>query len=207
MLIPPPRRFRLDPDTPWRPRRSQRGWAALVLVALACTGAGCSLGGDGTVFVGSCAHFVATVRTSEPGYAPGQTVIISVIQANDGPVCTTPPLTCGPPAAFASAYNSAGKDVWDNGATKTNPGQISCPWEPASLPNTPWPAHSSATQTLDWGQDNCTQPVGLWAGRTNPHCPGTQVPAGTYRIVGGYWSYWSSSDTLPSASATITISG
>jgi hypothetical protein len=207
MLIQPSRRFRPDPDALWRPTKSPRRWAVpLVLVALAFTGAGCSLGGDGTVFVGSCAHFVATVRTSEPSYAPGQTVIISVTEANDGPACTTPPATCAPPAAFAaiaSAYNSAGKDVWDNGATKTHPGQVSCLWEPASLPNTPWPAHSSATQTLDWTQDNCAQPVGLWAGRTNPHCPGTQVPGGIYRIVG----YWIGGDTLPSASAAITISG
>jgi hypothetical protein len=117
---PPPRRLRPDPDTPWRPRGSQRGWAApLVLVALASTGAGCSLGGDGAVFVGSCTHFVATVRASEPSYAPGHTVIISVTQANDGPACTTPPQPCGPPAAVASAYNSAGEDVWDAGADKT----------------------------------------------------------------------------------------
>jgi hypothetical protein len=62
---------------------------------------------------------VATVRASEPSYAPGHTVIISVTQANDGPACTTPPQPCGPPAAVASAYNSAGEDVWDAGADKT----------------------------------------------------------------------------------------
>lgn len=210
VLSRPPRRLRPDPDSPLRPRRSQRGCAApLLLVALAATGAGCSLGGDGSVFVGSCSHFVTTVRTSEPSYAPGQTVIISVTQANDGPVCTIPPQPCGPPSAVPSAYNSAGRDVWDADATKTNPGQISCPWEPASLPNTPWPARSSATQTLDWSQDNCTQPVGLGTtGRTNPQCPGTQVPAGTYLIAGRF--YWSGGRTLgrgPLGSATITISG
>src|SRR5215469_8762389 len=104
---------------PEPPRRARRGGAALlVLAGLASAGAACGLAGDGSVPVG-CAHFVTTVRTSEPSYAPGQTVITTVTQANDGPACTLPPQPCGPPVALASAYNPAGKDVWDAGAQKT----------------------------------------------------------------------------------------
>jgi hypothetical protein len=139
---------------------------------------------------------VTTVRTNESSYAPGQTVIISVTQANQGPTCYgIPPEWCGNLQAFASAYNSAGEDVWDYGASKTIPGLNTCPFPPAPGPG--WPARYSNTQKLDWSQEKCAlgdeppQP-----GRANPNCPGTQVPAGTYRIVGNWTS----------ASATITIS-
>src|SRR5208282_1671055 len=97
-------------------RRSQRGWAtALVLVGLAPTGTACSDAGGGTVSpAGSCEHFVTTVRTNESSYALGQTVIVSVTQTNEGPTCYgLPPEWCGNLQAFASAYNSAGEDVWD----------------------------------------------------------------------------------------------
>lgn len=175
-----------------------------MLVVLVSAGAACGLAGDG-VSAGSCAHFVAAVRTSEPSYAPGQLVIISVIQANDGPGCTIPPQPCGPPAAFASAYNPAGEDVWDSDASKTIPGtEITCPSGP--VPSMTWTAHYSDTQTLDWSQDKCRDGAAL-PGHANPDCPGTQVPAGTYRIVGVF--YWSDGRTIghgPSASATITIS-
>jgi hypothetical protein len=180
-------------------RRSRRGWATpLVLVALASAGAACGRVGStqvgvGTVSAGSCEHLVATVRTSETSYAPGQTVIISVTQANEGPACDAPPPPCGLPP-FASAYNSAGEDVWDYGASKTLGGPPLC--LPGPAPSTAWPARYSHTQVLDWSQDTCRDGAGQW-GHANPNCPGTQVPAGTYRIVGG---------NGPSASATITIS-
>ena len=192
---------------PESPRRARRGGATLLaLVVLASAGAASGIAGDG-VSIGSCAHFVTTVRTSEPSYAPGQTVIITVTQANDGPGCTMPPQPCWPwpPAAFASAYNPAGEDVWDYGARKTIPGtHITCP--PGPGPSMTWTAYYSDTQILDWSQDACTQGPGL-PGHTNPECPGTQVSAGTYRIVGTF--YWSDGRTIghgPSASATITIS-
>ena len=112
------------------------------------------------------------------------------------------PVTCGVSTAFGSAYNSAGEDVWDNGASRTLPGQITCPPEPE--PGDTWPAYYSRTQTLDWSQDACTlDPGPPYTGIPNPDCPGTQVPAGTYRIVSGYQNLWST----PSASVTITISG
>jgi hypothetical protein len=179
-------------------RRSQRGWApALVLIALASTGAACSQPGGGTVPpAGSCEHFVTTVRSSEPSYAPGQTVIISVTQTNEGPTCYgLPPEWCGNLQAFASAYNLAGEDVWDYGASKTIPGNNTCPFAPAPGPG--WPPHYSNTQKLDWSQDKCAlgDETGR-AGQANPNCPGTQVPAGRYRIVGNWTS----------ASTTITIS-
>jgi hypothetical protein len=178
-------------------RRSQRGWATpLVLVALACTGAACGLAGW-TVWTtvgaaGSCEHLVTTVRTSESSYAPGQTVIISVTQANEGPACSTPPQPCGP-QTLVSAYNSAGEDVWDYGASKFE-GQITC--FPPPVPSPMWPAHYLNTQELDWSQDKCVQDGAGLGDHANPDCPGTQVPAGTYRIVGDGTS----------ATATITIS-
>jgi hypothetical protein len=168
-----------------------------MLVALASAVAACGHAGEGTVSAaGSCEHFVTTVRTSESSYAPGQTVIVSVTQANDGPACYgVPPEWCGNLQAFASADNSAGEDVWDYGASKTIPGHNTCPFVPAPGPG--WPAHYSNTQKLGWSQDKCAlgdetgQP-----GHPNLNCPGTQVPAGTYRIVGNWTS----------APATITIS-
>jgi hypothetical protein len=163
-------------------------------VALASAGGAYRLVWGGAVSAGSCGHLVATVRTNEPSYAPGQTVIISVTQANAGPACHTPPLPCGLPPS-ASAYNSADEDVWDNNASKTIEGPPLC--LPGPAPSSTWPAHYSSTQVFDWSQDRCRDGVGLW-GHHNPNCPGTQVPAGTYRIVGG---------NGPSASATITNSG
>jgi hypothetical protein len=162
----------------------------LVLVALACAGAvGYYAAGWPSSAGGSCEHLVSTVRTSEPSYAPGQTVVITVTVANEGPACTTPGQCVPPPAA--SAYNSAGNDVWDYGAS-TFTGVPTCisTWVPQA-----WPAHYSDTQVVDWSQDKCG--AGPW-GEANPNCPDTPVPAGQYRIVGG---------TGTSVSATITISG
>jgi hypothetical protein len=179
-------------------RRPHRGWATpLVLIALASTGAACGYTAGGTVSpAGPCEQFVTTVRTSASSYAPGQTVIISVTQTNEGPTCHgTPPEWCGNLQAFASAYNPAGEDVWDSDASKTIQGQVTCPFEPAPGPG--WPTHYSNTQKLDWSQDRCA--LGDETGRpgqANPNCTGTQVPAGRYRIVGNWTS----------ASATITIS-
>jgi hypothetical protein len=171
-------------------RRSRRGWAAaLVLVLLASAGAVTSyVAGWPFPAVGPCEHLVSTVRTSEPSYAPSQPVIISVTLANDGPACTTP-LPCPSPPA-ASAYNPAGDDVWDYGAS-TFTGIPTCPSPTLQT----WPAHYSSTQELDWSQGKCG--IGP-LGQANPNCPGTQVPAGTYRIVSG---------TGTSVPATITISG
>jgi len=169
-------------------------------------GAAWGLGGDGLVSVGSCAHFVTAVRTSEPSYAPGQTVIITVTQTNDGPLCAIPPQPCGPPQAYASAYNPAGKDVWDAGARKTFPGYNTCPG-PEPVPSWTWAANYSDTQKFEWNQGDCTEGNGL-PGQANPGCTGTQVHAGAYRITGEF--NWSNGRTLghgPPASATITISG
>ena len=140
------------------PRRSRPGRAVLtVLAGLASAGAVWGLAGDETAFVSSCGHFVTTVRTSEPGYAPGQVVIMTVTQASDGPRMT-------------------------------------------------WALGYADTQELDWGQDQCTQGTSSPL-QPNPDCPGTQLPAGTYRIVGEFW--WIDGRTGghgPSSSATITIS-
>jgi len=169
-------------------------------------GGGWVLGGDGLVSVGSCAQFVTTVRTSEPSYAPGQAVIITVTQTNDGPLCAIPPQPCGPPQAFASAYNPAGKDVWDAGAHRTFPGHNTCPG-PEPVPSWPWGANYSDTEKFVWNQGDCTEGNGL-PGHANPGCTDTQVPAGAYRITGEFkWSNWRTLGHGPPASATITISG
>jgi hypothetical protein len=168
-----------------------------MLFALAPAIAACGYGGEATVFpAGTCDHFVTTVRTSEPSYARGQAVIVSVTQVNEGPACNgIPPEWCGTLQAFASAYNSAGEDVWDYGASKTVPGQATCPFVPAPGPE--WPRGYSNTQKLSWSQDTCAGAGTVQPGQANPNCPGTQVAPGTYRIVGNWTS----------ASATITISG
>jgi hypothetical protein len=201
----------LRPQMVWRqaPRRTaERGGATLLaLVVLASTGAASGLAGDGIISPGSCEHFVATVRTNEPGYAPGQTVIISVTQTNDGVVCNIPPQPCPAPVAVAAAYNSGGEDVWDPGAQKTISSPIVATCAPDLGPPVTWAAHSSDTQKFVWSEDQCTLGQGL-PGHVNPGCPGTQVPAGKYRIVGVF--YWTDGNLVgkgPSASATITISG
>jgi hypothetical protein len=175
-------------------RRSRRGRTALlVLVALASAGTACTYAARVWPFsaTGTCQQLVSTVRASEASYAPGQTVIISVTLANEGPACSTGPFPCPPPPP-ASAYNSAGEDVWDYGAVKGPTGIPTCMPDP---PPQTWPAHYTSTQELDWSQDACrTGPLG----QANPNCPGTQVPPGTYRIV---------ASTGTSVSATITISG
>lgn len=155
-------------------RRTPRGGAALlVLVVLASAAGIVGITGDGPV---SCENLVTTVRTNESSYAPGQTVIISVTLANEGPACSIPtPSPCGPPPAGASAYSSAGEDVWEYGAGT----QITCPYEPVT--SVSYPAGYSSTQELNWSQDKCA------------------LPAGTYRIVGNY-------GTSERATASITIS-
>lgn len=133
-------------------------------------------------------------------------MIIIVTQTNDGPVCIMPPQPCEPLQASASAYNPVGKDVWDYGAQKTFSGQITCPPD-VLVPSWTWAAHYSDTQELGWSQNDCTEGPDL-PGRANPGCPGTQVPAGTYRITGEFsWEDGRIMGHGPSASATIAISG
>jgi hypothetical protein len=174
----------------WNPRRFLA--AALALAALASAGTACAYVARVWPFspIRPCSQLVSLVRTSESSYASGQTVSISLTVANKGPACSTPPEPCITPPA-ASAYNSAGKDVWDDGAAKFA-GVPTCMVNP---PPQVWPANYSNTQKLDWSEDRCTAgPLG----GPNPNCPGTRVAAGTYRIAGG---------TGRSESAIITISG
>jgi hypothetical protein len=184
-------------------RRSRRGWAALaVLAGLASAGAAWGFAADQTA-LGPCGHFVTTMRTSHPSYAPGQAVIVTVTQVNAGPACSIPPQLCGPPQVLASAYNSAGEDVWDYGAQKTIPGQATCRLDG---PRVTWAAGHSDTRELNWGQDECTRGTVGQPGQPNPGCPGTQLAAGTYRVTGEFW--WiegSAGGHGPPASATITI--
>jgi hypothetical protein len=171
---------------------------------LASAGAGWDLAGDETALVGPCRHFLATLRTSKPSYAPGQPVAVTVTQVNDGPTCTIPPQVCGPPHALVTAYNSAGVDVWDGDARKTIPGGNTC--APGG-PDMTWTAGYSDTEEFSWSQDECTVETTGTPGQSNPNCPGTRLPTGRYRIVGQFW--WVDGrygGHGPSASATITIS-
>lgn len=187
-------------------RRSRRGWAALaVLARLASAGAAWDLAGDATALVGPCGHFLTTLRTSKPGYAPGQSVIVTVSQVNDGPTCTIPPQVCGSPHALVSAYNSAGVDIWDGDARKTIPGVGTCGF---GGPDMTWMAGYSDTEEFTWSQDECTLATSVAPGQSNTNCPGTQLSAGPYRIVGEFW--WvdgRDGGHGPAASAIITISG
>jgi hypothetical protein len=176
-------------------RSRQRGGAGLlVLLVLASAWGVVSITGDGPVSALSCTSqiLVATVRTNESSYAPGQTVIISVTLTNEGLACSIPtPSPCGPTPPGASVYNSAGEDVWESGA---GGGLISCPPEPVT--SVTYPAGYSSTRVLDWRQDKCflqLRPSQIL------HCPRTQVPAGRYRIIG-------SNGTSEQATAAITIS-
>ena len=127
----------------------------------------------------STQQYTARATTDQSSYARGRSVIITVTMTNSGPTCEgTPPWWCG---QEASAYDSSGTDVWDLGAGPTTPqGVRNCP---AALEQTV--AHgSSSAERLSWQQDQCTfdpsaQPIG-----PNPDCPGTQVPDGTYKVVG-----------------------
>ena len=176
-----------------RSRPPRGGATLLVLVAAASVAGVVSVTGDGPVSAFYCENLVTTVRTNKFSYAPGQTVIIRVTLANEGPTCSIPPPSaCGPFPAGAIAYNSAGKDVWGSGA---GDGQTTCPYPPVT--SVTYPMGYSSTQDVDWRQDKCflqLRPLQIL------RCPRTQVPAGTYRIVG-------SNGTSGQASATITISG
>src|ERR1700722_18888055 len=73
-------------------RRSRRGRTALlVLVALASAGAACTYAARVWPFsaTGTCQRLAAPGRARGAGHAPGQTVIISVTLANEGPACST----------------------------------------------------------------------------------------------------------------------
>ena len=184
--------------------RSRRGWAVLVVLAgLASAGAAWGFAADQAA-LGPCGHIVTTMRASEPSYAPGHAVIVTVTQVNAGPACSIPPQLCGPPQVLASAYNSAGEDVWDYGAQKTIPGHATCELDG---PRVTWAAGHSDTRELNWGQDECTRGTDDGQpGQPNPGCPATRLPAGTYRITGEFW--WidgTAGGHGPPASATITI--
>jgi hypothetical protein len=180
-------------------RRFPRGRATpLALAALVCVAA---VGGYAGWTVWTKTHpgycdLVTTVRTGKPSYAPGQVVTISVTEANKGPACQGTAETCGPVPQSASAYNQAGKDVWDSGAGKTTTSGVGLCW---SVPGPMWRVHSAVTRELRWDQDDCARQDRslLPGGLPNPDCPGTQLPAGTYRIVGNGGS----------APAIITLSG
>lgn len=137
-------------------------------------------------------QFTAQTATDHSDYTRGQTVKINVTMTNSGPTCEgVPPWFCG---QHASIYNSSHADVWDSGAGPNSPSDVTgCPAAMNQLI-----AHgSSSTQSLAWQQDQCTFDNQAFV-VPNPDCPGTQVPDGTYAVIG---------DSGKAPAVSITISG
>lgn len=137
-------------------------------------------------------QFSAQTATDHSDYTRGQTVNINVTMTNSGPTCEgVPPWVCG---QHASIYNSSHTDVWDSGAGPNSPSDVTgCPAAMNQLI-----AHgSSSTQSLAWQQDQCTFDNQAFV-VPNPDCPGTQVPDGTYAVIG---------DSGKAPAVSITISG
>lgn len=145
-----------------------------------------------TTTLPSCGQFTSTVTTDRSSYSTGQTVSITITVTNAGPACSgKPPMWCG---ADASAYNSANQDVWDWGASPSQPSDIrNCPMDtgPETIAH-----NSSATVSTTWQQDQCTFDPSQTGSGSNPDCPQTQVPAGVYKI---------SANGSSTGQATITI--
>ena len=134
------------------------------------------------------------MTTDRSTYTPGETVIITVTITNTAGACSgADPGFCG---IGASVSNQARNDVWDSWAQTTiNSGVTGCPSGNVHTIPVGW----STSTTLNWTQRECVADTsnsqGDW-GQPNPECPRTQVPDGTYSIVG----------FADSAPAAITIS-
>jgi Sigma-70 region 2 len=144
-------------------------------------------------------QFVATATSDEGSYAPGQTVNITINVRDTSPDpcsdstnlilqggCIPTPGWSSEWRGSASAINGSGQVVWDFGAGPTAGGIQSCPVG-VYLPTVP--GNFSASVVLSWPQDVCTDAPPSTEGPTtvpNPNCPGTPVPAGTYRIMSSW---------------------
>lgn len=123
-----------------------------------------------TPFPPACgwSNFATTVSTDQSTYSSGQAVHITLVFANRGPACTANASGYGCPDVDVD--NSSGTLVWSNAAPVTT----GCPslYGPTVVPAT-W----SQTWTYSWAQVTCTP--GDAQG-----CPGPQVPAGQYQVIG-----------------------
>jgi hypothetical protein len=114
-------------------------------------------------------NFATKVSTDQGSYAPGQPVQITLEFANAGPACTVN--ATGYACPRVNIDNAAGTLVWTNAAPVTT----GCPT--SFTGPTVIAANWSETFPVPWGQDSCTP--GQAQG-----CPGPQVPAGQYQVVG-----------------------
>jgi hypothetical protein len=133
--------------------------------------------------------FAAHVSTDQSSYSPGQPVQIALEFANTGPACTVN--QTGYACPLVNIDNSSGSLVWSSAApvstgcssTFTGPTVLAANW--------------SQSFPFSWAQISCT-PGQVQA------CPGPQVPAGQYQVVG--MSGGGSSQIPAGAPVTINIS-
>jgi hypothetical protein len=133
--------------------------------------------------------FAAHVSTDQSSYSPGQPVQIALVFENTGPACTVN--QTGYACPLVNIDNSSGSLVWSSAApvstgcssTFTGPTVLAANW--------------SQSFSFSWAQISCTP------GETQG-CPGPQVPAGQYQVVG--MSGGGSSQIPAGAPVTINIS-
>jgi hypothetical protein len=113
--------------------------------------------------------FVAHVSTDQSSYSPGQPVQIALLFANTGPACTVN--STGYACPLVNIDNASGSLVWSSAA----PVSSGCP--STFTGPTVLAANWSQSFSFSWAQTTCT-PGQVQA------CPGPQVPAGQYQVVG-----------------------
>lgn len=120
-------------------------------------------------------------------YTEGQTVPFTVTVRNTGPACTDQGEEhCGCWGAYAN--NSSGQTVWVLGAPDPPESSLS-----VSSPPSVVPADWTIANSFEWvNQEECT---------SSSDCPRTEVPSGTYEIV-GLWA----DHVIPKADASPPVS-
>lgn len=113
-------------------------------------------------------NFAARVSTDQGSYPAGQPVQITLAFANSGPACTVN--ASGYACPRVNIDDGAGTLVWSNAAPTTT----GCP-SAFTGPNV-LPGNWSQSSVITWGQDSCTPGQAA--------CPGPQVAAGQYSVVG-----------------------
>jgi hypothetical protein len=113
-------------------------------------------------------NFASKVTTDQSSYAAGAPVQITLEFANAGPACTVN--ATGYACPLVNIDNASGALVWSNEAP-TSTGCSSTFTGPTVLA-----ANWSQSFPVTWGQDTCTPGPAA--------CPGPQVPAGSYQVIG-----------------------
>jgi hypothetical protein len=113
-------------------------------------------------------NFAARVSTDQSSYAAGAPVQITLEFVNTGPACTVN--ATGYACPLVNIDNASGALVWSNAA----PVSAGCP--STFTGPTVLAANWSQSFPMTWGQDACTPGPAA--------CPGPQVPAGSYQVVG-----------------------